>query len=156
MTPNSGWSNISWTSSGSTDTLPLKTSRASMFWSSGEAPRAAARGIFTSSAEPAPKQIHLRQAYGGYPFRIHPRPSGRGGQTLFVHVLISIHAPARGAACSAFSVFICVPSFNPRPRMWGTQPPSTRSFLDHRFIPTHVGNHQLGEDNRMTGMKCSP
>ena len=25
-----------------------------------------------------PKQIHLRQGYGGYPFRIHPRPSGRG------------------------------------------------------------------------------
>ena len=23
-----------------------------------------------------PKQIHLRQGYGGYPFRIHPRPSG--------------------------------------------------------------------------------
>jgi len=64
-----------------------------------EAPRASAQGIFIASAKPAeayaPSLIYLptylyrnawfRQArslagksFGGYPFRIHPRPSGRG------------------------------------------------------------------------------
>jgi hypothetical protein len=52
-----------------------------------EAPRAAA-GASSHLLRNPPKQIHLRQppplklwrsrGYGGYPFRIHPRRSGRG------------------------------------------------------------------------------
>jgi hypothetical protein len=62
-----------------------------LFHSCSEAPCGKPRGIFTSFAEPAeadppfhpPQSRHVgtedgRQGYGGYPFRIHPRPSGRG------------------------------------------------------------------------------
>ena len=44
-----------------------------------EAPCASAQGIFTASAKPA--EAHpttLLRSFEGYPFRIHPRPSGRG------------------------------------------------------------------------------
>jgi len=44
-----------------------------------EAPRASARGILTSSAKPAEAYpTTLLRSFEGYPFRIHPRPSGRG------------------------------------------------------------------------------
>jgi GDP-mannose 4,6-dehydratase len=36
------------------------------------------RGASSHLLRNPPKQIRLRQGYGGYPFRIHPRPSGRG------------------------------------------------------------------------------
>jgi hypothetical protein len=39
---------------------------------------AASRGASSHLLRNPPKQIRLRQGYGGYPFRIHPRPSGRG------------------------------------------------------------------------------
>ena len=44
-----------------------------------EAPPASARGIFTASAKPAEAYpTTLLRSFEGYPFRIHPRPSGRG------------------------------------------------------------------------------
>jgi hypothetical protein len=44
-----------------------------------EAPLASARAIFTASAKPAEAYpTTLPRSFEGYPFRIHPRPSGRG------------------------------------------------------------------------------